>query len=123
MTRYWEEDRGKINTEGFFVVANQIEISPVPIANSTMKLVFHRKPSTLVELTSTAKIGSIDTLNSQVTVESLPSAILTDSLVDIVSQSSPYFAEDDITVISISGLTITLSSIPAGMQVGDYVCL
>jgi len=83
---------------------------------------YDRRPSKLVPVLDTARIASIDTVNSQVTVESLPSAIVSGSIVDLVSSSSPYPATDDVTVSGISGLTLTLSTIPDDLAVGDYVC-
>lgn len=121
LNRYWEEDRGTLGSEGFFVVGNKIELTPTPVRSFTLRVLFDRRPSTLVPVLDTARIASIDTNNSQVTVESAPSTFLTGVLVDLISSDSPHAADDDVTITAISGLTITLSSMPSNLQVGDYV--
>lgn len=123
LNRYWEEDRGMISSsEGFFIVGNEIELYPVPTRTFTLRVLFDRRPSKLVVSTSVALISSINTGNSQVTVQSLPSTIISGSTIDLVNQDSPHFAHDDILITGISGLTITLATIPDDLAVGDYLC-
>lgn len=58
------------------------------------------------------------------TVSSLPSSITTSTLVDFVQTEGPNdILALDQTITSIAGTSLTFSSLPDDLAVGDYICL
>lgn len=114
--------------QGFYLDANKVVIYPDPIGvapNWNLRLTYYSRPSSLVDVSACAQITSIDTVNTQLTVASLPGSISTNTLVDLV-KANPHFdcSAIDQTITNVSGTTLTFStSFPSDLSVGDYVCL
>lgn len=112
------------NPSGYYVVKNSIELSSDYTTN-TLRLKYFARPNTLVLPTSAGQITSIDTVNKQVVVSSLPSAIATSSSIDFVQSNNPYdLLQYDEVVANVSGTTVTMTnSLPDGLEVGDWLCV
>lgn len=127
LVRLYEEDRTSLsnNTQGYFLKGNQVELSPMPTnATDTLRLVYFRRPSKLVLPAACAQILSIDTALSQIVVSALPSTMTTGTLVDFSQSKSPYdILEMDYAIVSVSGTTLTFTSIPDDLAVNDYISL
>lgn len=127
LIRLQEED--KVSTTngplGYYLKGNQVILSPVPTSSGdTLRLAYLRRPSKFVLPSACALIQSIDTNTNQIVVASLPSAITVNSLVDFVQAESPYdIIEFDYSISNISGTTLTFTSIPDDIAVGDYITL
>lgn len=127
LNRLYEEDRTSLdkNELGYFLVGNQIEISPMPnITQGSLRLLYFRRPSAFVLPSECSQINSIDTLNNQITVNSIPSTMTSGILVDFLQASSPFdLLAMDSEIIGISGTTITFSSLPDDLAINDYIAL
>ena len=127
LIRLQEDDRTS-NTNGprgYYLKGNQVILSPSPTSSGdTLRLAFLRRPSKFVLPSACAVIQSINTTLNQIVVTSLPSAITVNSLVDFVQAESPYdIIEFDYSISNISGTTLTFTSIPNDIVVGDYISL
>lgn len=121
LNRLFEEDRSS-NLSGYYIVRNSIELSS-DITSGTLRMTYYLTPSELVLTTSCAKVLSIDSA-TQITVESLPSTIITGSLVDLVQANGPNdLLALNSSVVSASGTTLTFASLPTDLTIGDYVCV
>lgn len=122
--RIFEEDR-EISRSGYYLKRNSIELSSdLLITGTTLVLSYFSAPSEIVLTSAAAQISSIDTGLSQVVVSSLPSTIITGSVIDWVQNDNPYDLLDfDISVAGVSGTTLTFASLPSGLLVGDWVCI
>lgn len=110
---------------GFYLRGNEIVISPTPTNSSdTLRIHHYQRPSKVVLTTECAQVTSIDTNTNQVTVSSLPSTINSNSIVDIVRNKSGFEClEIDKSISGISGTTISFSSLPSRLVIGDWICL
>lgn len=121
LNRIFEEDRSSKRT-GYYLTGNKIELSE-DITTGTLRLNYFLTPSSLVLSTSCAVVASIDS-TTQVTVSALPSTIYTGSSVDFVQANSPNdLLAYDQTVVGVSGTSVTFSSLPDDLAVGDYLCV
>lgn len=127
LARLQEEDRKSLTSGpvGYYIKGNQIILSPVPTDSiNTLRLVYYRRPSKFVLPTACSVITSIDTVTNSIVVSSVPSTITTSTLVDFVQSNSPYDLLDmDLSVVGISGTTVTFNSLPVDLSIGDYMCL
>jgi hypothetical protein len=121
INRLFEEDRSS-KLSGYYITRNTLSLSP-DITSGTLKVTYYLAPSTLVLASSAAIIASIDSA-TQVTVTALPSTIAVNTVVDIVQGSGPYdLLALNSTVATVSGTTLTFSSLPDDLAVGDYICV
>ena len=127
LIRLYEEDKTSTsnNQEGYFLKGNKVQISPKPTtATGTLRLVYFRRPSSYVLTSACSEITSIDTGNNQVVVSSLPATFSTNVEVDFVQANSPYdILSMDSVIQGVSGTTITFTTLPEDLAVGDYICL
>lgn len=127
LMRLFEEDRTSTTSGpiGYYIKSNQVLLSPVPTSSTgTLKLAYIRRPSKLVLPTSCAQITSIDTNNNQVIVASVPSTMTTNISIDFIQQDSPNDILDmDVLITGVSGTTVSFSSLPTDLAIGDYICL
>lgn len=127
LPRLFEEDKYSTTQGqlGYYVKGNQIVLSPTPTSsNYTLRLAYFRRPSKFVLTTACAQITSIDTVLNQVVVSSLPSTMTSGTSVDFVQGSSPYdLLGMDSSISSVAGTTITFSSLPTDLAIGDYISL
>lgn len=122
LDRLFEEDRPS-NRSGYYMKRNGIELTP-DITSGTLRLVYFSRPNELVATTSCGQITSIDTGNNQVDISSVPSTFVTNAEVDFVQGANPYdlLAADQV-ITGVSGSTISFSSLPDDLEVGDWLSL
>ena len=111
--------------QGYYLEHNDVVLYPTPnTTTGTLVMPIYLRPSTLVATTACAVITAIDTGAGTVTVASIPSAWTTSDEFDFVNKKSPYEPHAiDQTSTLISGTTMTFSSLPSDLVVGDYVTL
>lgn len=120
--RLFEEDRPQ-KKSGYYMLRNEIELTS-DFTNGTLRMKYFARPNELVLPSSCAQITSIDTANNQVDVASVPSNITDSTNIDFVQNNNPYDLLDyDVDVASIAGNTFEFSSLPQGLEVGDWICL
>lgn len=120
--RLFEEDR-QSGKKGYYLKRNSIELSS-DYTSDTLRVSYIATPSKLVETSSCGQVLSIDTVNNQVVVSSAPSTFGTSVLVDFVQNNNPYdLLGADYSISGVSGTTISFSSLPTGLAVGDWVCI
>lgn len=120
--RLFEEDR-PANLTGYYIVRNSVELSN-QFVSGTLKMKYYARPNKLVMPTECAQIVSIDTLNTQITVSALPATMTNGVLCDFVQNKNPYDLLDyDNAIVGVSGTTITMTKLPDGLAVGDWLCL
>ena len=121
LNRLFEEDR-QADESGYYISRNSITLSD-DIETGTLAVTYFLSPSQLILEASAAQVLTIDSA-TQITVAALPSSILTTTPVDFVEANGPYdILALDQTIATISGTTLTFSSLPSGLAVGDYVTL
>lgn len=119
--RLFEEDR-PASKSGYYMLRNEIELSPDYNTN-TLRMKYFARPNELVLTSSCGRIQSIDTGNSQVVVDAAPAAFVTSALCDFVQNNNPYdLIGYDYAITGVSGTTISFSSLPTGLEVGDWLC-
>lgn len=108
---------------GFYVEDNQLFIYPntgIP-AGQTIRLYFYRRSLVLAAPDSYSRVISVDTLNSEVRLDTVPINFAVGTEINTIS-SLPNFAitKAFATVTSISSPTLGLDSVE-GIEVGDYM--
>ncbi len=122
IARLLEEDR-PANGSGYYMLRNSIELTE-DYSGGTLRMKYFARPSTLVATSACAQIVSIDTVLFQVVVSATPSTMATGTIVDIVQNNNPYdLLGMDYSLVSVSGTTLTFTSLPDDLVVGDWVCL
>lgn len=120
--RLFEEDRNS-GKSGYYISRNSIELTPNYTSN-TLRMKYFARPSTLVLTSSCAQVTSIDTNLNQVVVSGVPSTFTASTVVDFVQNNNPYdLLGMDYSISSVSGTTLTFSSLPSGLEIGDWICL
>lgn len=120
--KLFEEDRPG-NPTGYYLTRNSVSLSS-DYTTGTLRMKYFARPNELVLPTACSQIASIDTVNKQVTVTSLPSTMTTGVLCDFVQSENPYDLLDyDNAIVGVSGTTVTMTSLPDGLAIGDYLCL
>ncbi len=112
---------------GFYVQNNKL----VMYLNSTnggnsnfqyLRLRFVRQPNNLVLSSACGRVTLVS--GNNVTVSNIPGTFTTAQTYDFISNTPNFDAlQDDAVCTAINTLTMTFSSVPAGLQVGDWVCL
>lgn len=122
LDRLFEEDRNTAKS-GYYITRNSVELSK-DFSSGTLRMSYFARPSTLVLPTSCAQVDSINTSLNQVVVTSAPSAFATNTVVDFVQNNNPYdLLGFDFSISSVSGTTLAFSSLPEGLEEGDWICL
>jgi hypothetical protein len=120
--RLLEEDQGSGNS-GYYIFRNEIRLSD-DYTSGTLRIQYFARPNELVLTTSCGQITSIDTALNNVVVSSAPASMSTGVLCDFVQNTNPYDLLDyDEAITNVSGTTITFSSLPTDLVVGDWLCL
>lgn len=126
LKRLFEEDKTSTSSglNGYYLKGNNIILSPTPTNSSdTLRQVYFRRPSKLVATSSCAVITAIDTVNNQVTVSATPTSMTTGTSIDFVQGESPYdLLNTSVSISGVSGTTISFTSLPTELAVGDYLC-
>ena len=122
LARLFEEDRPD-NGTGYYMLRNSIELSS-NITAPTLRMKVFGRPNTLVATSSCAQVTAINTSTFVVGVSSLPSTIISGSIIDFVQNNNPYdLLGMDSTIASIASTNLTFTSLPTDLAVGDWICL
>lgn len=122
LNRLFEEDR-PLNNSGYYLVRNSVELSS-DFISGTLRMKYFGRPNKLVLETACAQISSIDTGLNQVVVTALPSTMTTGVLVDFIQNKNPYdLLSYDQAISGVSGTTVSFTSLPTDLAVGDWISL
>lgn len=122
ISRLFEEDRPYAYS-GYYMLRNSVELS-TDFTSNTLRMKIFGRPSTLVLPTACGQVLSIDTGMNQVIVSSAPSTFAQDVIVDFVQNNNPFdLLGMDYSISSVSGTTLTFSSLPDDLEEGDWICL
>jgi hypothetical protein len=106
----------------FYMRGNSLVLYPTPDASYTLSNTGFIRPSRLTEVANCCQIESIDPVLFQVTVDAIPSTWTAGTVIDFVKATPGYeILAIDYSIDNASGVTITFTSLPTGLQVGDYV--
>ena len=112
--------------ERFFVQNNEVILYPEPdVSQYTLKLYYFLRPSKLVPVSEGAQITAIDTGTGVLTAAG-PSGWTTGDTFDLVKGTSgfkTYSDGMDLTASAVSTSSLTFSSLPSTLAVGDYINL
>jgi len=108
----------------FYMSGNSVILHPTPlVTQDTLRLYYFIRPSRLVTTAECAVITAIDRNASTATI-SIPTGWTTANTFDLVRGRAHFdILALDLTSSSVAGGSITLSSIPDALVVGDYVTL
>jgi len=108
---------------GYFFKGDRITFKPAP-TNTTDKLrvYYYRRPNNLVRESDAGKITNINTATKVVTLNNAKSDWGTTTSFDLVKGKGGFRSlSDSFTVSGVSGFDLTFSSLPDGIEVGDWV--
>lgn len=121
LSRLFEEDR-PLGASGYYMQRNSIELSTD--LSGTLRMTYFARPSTLVATTACGQITSINTSTNVCVVSAAPSTFISGATVDLVQNLNPYdLLSMDLTISAIASTSVTLSSLPSGLAVGDWICI
>lgn len=111
------------NPQGFYFFGDGVVIVPAPgVATDFIEMWYERPPSSLVLLSSAARVTS--STATTVTVDAVPTGFTAMALVDFIKGRPGYVTYGiDYEITNVTGPTITFASVPATIQVGDYLSL
>lgn len=106
---------------GFFMKGNFVQILPTPNIG-TPRLWYFKRMSQLVMPSGACNIVSV--AGADVTVSAIPSTITIGSLVDACADQPPFnILGENLEILNISSLVITLSDTVTGLAAGDWIAL
>ncbi len=112
--------------ERFYVMNNEVILYPEPnVSQYTLRTYYFFRPSKLVPVAEAGVITAIDTGTGIVTA-AMPSTWSTSDTFDLVKSTGgfkTYSDGQDLTASAVSTSSITFSSLPSTLAVGDYVNL
>jgi hypothetical protein len=110
---------------GYYLQHNNVVLYPTPSAtNGTLRMLYYARPSRLAATSACAQISGINTGTGVVTVGSVPSSWSTSTPVDFIKATSPYQNPAvDQTPTATSSTTLTFTTLPDSLAVGDWVAL
>lgn len=116
---------GTGSVEGYYLEHNNVVLYPTPGSTSgTLRLRYFIRPSRLAAVTACAQISSIDTTASSVTVSSIPSTWAASTIVDFIKATVPHQNPAiDQSITNVAGTTVTFTSLPTDLAVGDWIAL
>lgn len=109
---------------GFFFQNDQIVFYPNTsvLGAYTLRMKIFRRPNNIILTSNAGQVTAINTATNKITLSNVPSTWTIATLFDVVQGIPPFRAwGEDQTITAIDGTSITLTSIPAGMAVGDWV--
>jgi hypothetical protein len=111
-----------LHYKGFYLRDNKVYLlNPGNYSDYSLRLFYYLRPSELKAVADCALISSVG--SSSVVVSAVPSTWGSSETVDAVQANPPFGILGKDLTGTISGTTITLSSVPTGLAAGDYICL
>lgn len=107
----------------FYYFGDRIKILPTPNTNTVSLMKYYLfRPSQLVQTSEAGRIVGIS--GTSITVSSVPSTFMAGVVVDFVQGTSGYSTlAFDQTITNVAGTTLTITTPPTGLVVGDYVAI
>lgn len=108
----------------FYTSGNNLVLYPTPQTTvDTLRVWYFIRPSKLVETSAVAAITAINTGTNTITV-TIPTGWSTSNTFDLIRGRAHFdVLSKDLTASAVGAGAITLSSLPSGLVVGDYVAL
>ena len=108
----------------FFPKGDTIVVRPKPIVNTAyyLQMWYEQRPSELIQVANGGIIQAIDTVNSIITVDTVPQNASVSTTLDIISQLGGHpFIGTDLPIVAVTGFNIQLSALPTKIALGQYV--
>lgn len=106
---------------GFYLQGNKVKlIQPANYTTFTLRMYYFVRQPTLVETTDCAKVATVG--DTTFTVDSIPAAMTSGQNVDIVQAVPPFNLLSQKISATWTGTTVTPSTMPTGLAIGDYMC-
>jgi hypothetical protein len=125
---YTGNSRWVIKKNGFYIDSNSVVLFPTPTDSSTsLRLTYMCRPNQIVD---TSACGQITVINGNVVTIAITPGFTTSSVLDLVS-AQPHFdwqlqnvspSAVSNTTAGATNVTLTFSSLPSTLAVGDWVC-
>jgi len=115
---------GKHQT-GMYINGNNIYLmNPSDYAGKTLRMYYYYRPNELVTTANTTNPvrASSSVSGNVVTLGTMPTTWTNSTKLDLIKHKPPFTIYSDEVTGTISGLTITFSSLPSDFEAGDYVC-
>ena len=111
--------------QAFYIMGNNLCIYPTPsTTEGSLRQYYHIRPSKLVEVTDAAQITGIDTGTNTLTFSVPPTTFLDTETYDLIENNSGFdILSFDLSSSSVTSTTVTLSSLPTELAVGDWLAL
>jgi hypothetical protein len=108
---------------GFYFMGDQIKIVPTPNSSGiTLNKIYPLKPSSLVETSAAGKITARS--GATLTLDQVPSTFVANAMIDIIQgKQGNRIYNMDVSITSVSGFQIVVSSAATEVAIGDYVSL
>lgn len=110
--------------KAFYKEENSVVLYPTPDrTEDTLRLTYFIRPPALVPVAECGRIATIDT-NTITITGTFPASWTTSNTFDIVNGTSGYeYRGTDLTALAVTTSSITLSSLPSSLAIGDYIGL
>lgn len=109
----------------FFLRGNDIVLYPTPAASvNVLRVSYYIRRGEMVPMAQGAVITSIDTVANSVTVAVIPSSWASGAIFDFINGTGSHdYRGIDFTSVTVGGPSLTFSSLPVGLIVGDMLAL
>lgn len=117
-------DQGEV--QGYYLEHNNLILFPTPSSTSgTLRLRYFMRPNRLAQTTDCAQISAVDPVANTVTVNALPSAWATGTVIDFIKSTVPYqCAAIDQAITNVTGSVLSFAGpLPTILAVGDWVAM
>lgn len=127
--QWWTGDTAMfIKWVGFLFQDDKITIYPNTsnLSAYQLRMKYFRRPNKIVTTSNAGQITIINTGTKTVTLSNAPSTWTTSLLYDVIKGSPSFRSRGDdntITAIDLSGKTMTFTTLPTGIAVGDWVAV
>lgn len=113
------------NPNYFYFQGNYVYVLPMPNSGGgTIRMYYFLRPNDMVETSACGTIAGMDTTLHTVTLNAVPSTMVIGTICDFVQALPPFqtLAQDS-AITNVSSTTLTFSSLPTGLAIGDFLCL
>lgn len=110
----------------FYMQSSSLVLYPTPsnTDGSILNLKYFIRPAMLTPVSNASRVATIDTLTNTITIQAMPTVFQVASVLDFTKGTAHYETLSiGHSVSSLVGTTLQLSSLPADLEVGDWVSL
>jgi len=110
---------------GFYLQNNSVKLfAGIPAQYVYIRYRYYRRPNNLCATDAAAQVTAIDIGTLTVTCGSVPGDWVVTDTVDIISQHPSFDSlADDTAITAINNSDVTLTALPANLEVGDWLSL